>query len=54
VPVDPKTLTVCSSCGQRSCWQGEYMCDNAKAAGTCTLAEFEERQELREAEEQVR
>jgi hypothetical protein len=28
------TVTVCDACFQVSCWQGEFMCDDAKTAGT--------------------
>ena len=29
-------ITVCSSCLQASCWQGEFYCDEYKTAGTVT------------------
>lgn len=25
---------VCDECGQHACWEGEFMCENAKWAGT--------------------
>lgn len=28
------TITVCSECLRASCWQGEFMCDKARTAGT--------------------
>ena len=30
-------VTVCDSCLQASCWQGEFYCDNYKTAGTVEL-----------------
>ena len=27
-------ITVCDECGQACCWQGIFMCDLAKVAGT--------------------
>lgn len=37
------TITVCDKCLQASCWQGEFMCDEARNAGTVekTRAELE-------------
>ena len=32
--LDGMLVTVCDSCLQASCWHGEFMCDNAKTAGT--------------------
>jgi len=29
-------VTVCDRCLQASCWQGEFMCDEARYAGTTT------------------
>jgi hypothetical protein len=29
-----KLIEVCDSCFRACCWYGEFMCDNAKAAGT--------------------
>lgn len=29
-----KTITVCSSCLQASCWQGIFMCEKAKFSST--------------------
>lgn len=29
-----RKVTVCDRCLQASCWQGVFMCDDAKAAGT--------------------
>lgn len=36
---------ICSSCGFRSCGEGQSMCKDAvkKAAGVCTREEFERR-----------
>lgn len=38
-----KTITVCDNCLQASCWQGIFMCDNARDAGTIekTIHELE-------------
>lgn len=39
----PDTLvTVCSACLRACCWQGEFMCDSARTAGTTqrTVAEL--------------
>lgn len=33
---------VCDNCGQRECWEGLLMCEKAKRAGTCTLAEYQQ------------
>lgn len=30
---DDWTITVCNACGLACCWQGEFMCDDAKFAG---------------------
>lgn len=27
-------VTVCDQCLRASCWQGEFMCDEARSAGT--------------------
>ena len=42
---DNKLVEVCDSCLQASCWYGEFMCDNAKGAGTClkTVKELKEK-----------
>lgn len=33
--LDPKTfVTVCDRCFRACCWQGEFMCDEARTAGT--------------------
>ena len=29
-----KTITVCSACHRACCWHGEFMCDEARDAGT--------------------
>ncbi len=46
VQVEPivSTVTVCDACLQASCWQGEFMCDNARSAGTVekTIKELKE------------
>ena len=31
---DSDTVTVCDKCLMASCWQGEFMCDESKTAGT--------------------
>ena len=28
------TVTVCDACGQAACWEGEFMCDQSRTAGT--------------------
>jgi hypothetical protein len=37
-----KLITVCDKCLQASCWHGEFMCDDARSAGTVdmTVAEL--------------
>lgn len=30
------SITVCDSCLRASCWQGSFMCENHKSAGTTT------------------
>lgn len=39
---DDAIVTVCDQCQQASCWQGIFMCDNARSAGTVekTVAEL--------------
>jgi epoxyqueuosine reductase QueG len=27
-------VTVCDKCSRASCWKGEFMCDEARSAGT--------------------
>ena len=27
-------VTVCDACGQASCWEGDFMCDQSMTAGT--------------------
>jgi len=34
---DVKVVTVCDHCLQASCWQGIFMCDEAKSAGTVEM-----------------
>jgi len=29
-----RTVTVCAACHRAACWHGEFMCDEAKDAGT--------------------
>jgi len=29
-----RLITVCDNCLQASCWQGEFMCERARSAGT--------------------
>jgi hypothetical protein len=38
-----QTITVCAACLQASCWQGRFMCQDARTAGTVqeTRAELE-------------
>ena len=31
------TVTVCDRCLQASCWQGIFMCDEAREAGTTVM-----------------
>ena len=31
---DSKKIIVCDACLQASCWQGEFMCEQAREAGT--------------------
>jgi hypothetical protein len=46
VQVEPivSTVTVCDACLKASCWQGEFMCDDARSAGTVekTIKELKE------------
>ena len=37
-----KLITVCDKCLRASCWHGEFMCDEARSAGTVekTVAEL--------------
>jgi len=39
-----RKVTVCDNCLQASCWQGEFMCEEAKSAGTTekTVKELKE------------
>jgi hypothetical protein len=39
---DDTRVTVCDNCLQASCWHGEFMCDEARGAGTIvkTVAEL--------------
>jgi hypothetical protein len=46
LPGDWKIM-VCSSCERACCWQGEFMCDNAKIAGTKLLTVAELRRQPR-------
>lgn len=32
--MESKTVTVCDKCLQASCWQGVFMCEEAREAGT--------------------
>ncbi len=34
---DDMLITVCSECERACCWQGEFMCDDARLAGTVDL-----------------
>ena len=43
---DPPTtngrmITVCSNCLRASCWHGNFMCDDAKNAGTVEKSEYD-------------
>lgn len=42
--LDDFMVTVCSECNRACCWQGEFMCDDAKWAGTreATVAELKD------------
>jgi len=31
---DGRIVTVCEACERACCWQGEFMCDDARHAGT--------------------
>ena len=44
-PTTETTITVCGSCLRACCWQGYFMCDGARSAGTIQLsvAELHER-----------
>lgn len=33
-----RTVTVCSACLRASCWHGEFMCSEARSAGTREMA----------------
>jgi len=33
---DKDRVTVCDHCLRACCWQGEFMCDEARGAGTTT------------------
>lgn len=39
---DSDKITVCDNCLQASCWQGVFMCDESRGAGTVvkTVAEL--------------
>lgn len=32
-----RLVTVCDKCLRASCWHGEFMCDDARGAGTINL-----------------
>ncbi len=34
-------ITVCDACLQASCWQGEFMCDKSRGAGTVEKSKAE-------------
>jgi hypothetical protein len=34
IPRDDATVTVCSACLRASCWQGKFMCEASRNAGT--------------------
>ena len=33
----PDTVTVCDKCLRASCWKGEFMCEEARTAGTVEM-----------------
>lgn len=35
--IDEYPVTVCSECHRASCWQGIFLCDKAREAGTVEL-----------------
>lgn len=37
----PRLITVCDKCLQASCWHGEFMCFEARTAGTVRKTEAE-------------
>lgn len=43
---DDDVVTVCDKCLRACCWQGEFMCDDARTAGTVerTVAQLREGQ----------
>lgn len=43
-----KLVTVCSECLKASCWQGIFMCDNSRNAGTVQKTKAELRKLNRE------
>ena len=43
-----REITVCASCLQASCWLGNFMCENARGAGTKILSVDELRRLNRE------
>lgn len=45
---DDWTITVCAECNCATCWQGEFYCDKAKAAGTKEITVREAREMNRE------
>lgn len=34
---EPRLITVCDECHRACCWQGTFMCDEARNAGTINL-----------------
>lgn len=44
-------VTVCDKCLQASCWQGTFMCDDARTAGTTVKTVAELRKLNREHED---
>lgn len=44
-----RIITVCDYCLQASCWQGEFLCDYAKSAGTRRMSESRLRELSRES-----
>lgn len=41
VTENKKLITVCDKCLQASCWQGIFMCDDSRTAGTIEKTKYE-------------
>ena len=35
----PATITVCDACGEAACWEGTWMCERSRSAGTTVKEE---------------